>query len=745
MLHGADDADAQSVVRAAAEFQVNTTVVNRQEAPSVDTDADGDFVVVWQSRNQDGSNFGIIGQRYDKSGATAGSEFQINTYTTGDQQDASVAVDVTGDFVVVWESDGQDGSGSGIYGQRYASDGTPLGGEFQINTTTAGNQSAPSVAADLNGDFVVAWQGSDGSNTGIFAQRFSNAGVAQGSEFQVNTTTAAGQRTPAVGISLDGAFVIAWGGSNQDGSSGGIFAQRYASDGTALGSEFQVNTITPNNQRNPAIGVDQDGDFVIVWETFSGASDYDIAVRRYDSAGTPLGDERRVNTRVRDAQIRSAVSVDAEGNFVVVWDGVNPNERGIYGQRFDADGLAVGSEFRINTFLPGDQVTPVVSGNAFGDFAVAWASDGQDTRGFGVYAQRYSTVDPTVFDYDAQTYVDNGAMDFDRLETWVDAGPLNLDAPLNGSRARLYDDFFRTNNEPVVHYNGVDMGHAIPKADELFGEEVPERSLALAFTTTDDITSRQVIFELGGSDAGFNAYLDNGQLYVGAWSLTGNTGDWGPFFFNRPVGEKTTYVLVLNHRRRTGGLPGQFDAYLNGKRIDIANTVNTFAKTGDNGGIATMVSSTRYHDGVSTPSVLSRAKLNVGRMLLSNEWLTPDTRAALESALATRFGVTLSSAVAPEVPVAEARVLPEGVRLDGVYPNPTSGSATVRYGLDEASEVRVTVYDALGRQVAVLAEGTREAGWHTAVFNEATLASGVYVVRVEAAGAVASQRLTVLR
>ena len=76
------------------------------------------------SRDQDGSGFGIYGQRYSAEGAASGSEFQINSRTSGDQQDPTVTSLTDGGFVVTWMSYDQDASGWGIYGQRYASDGS---------------------------------------------------------------------------------------------------------------------------------------------------------------------------------------------------------------------------------------------------------------------------------------------------------------------------------------------------------------------------------------------------------------------------------------------------------------------------------------------------------------------------------------------------------------------------------------------------------------------------------------------
>src|SRR6187401_2650265 len=90
-----------------------------------------------------------------------GSEFQVNTYTPDYQRRPAVASEDNGDFVVVWQSAGQDGSGLGVFGQRFSSAGSRLGAEFQANLQIIDDQWAPSVAMDSDGDFVVVWH--DGS------------------------------------------------------------------------------------------------------------------------------------------------------------------------------------------------------------------------------------------------------------------------------------------------------------------------------------------------------------------------------------------------------------------------------------------------------------------------------------------------------------------------------------------------------------------------------------------------------
>ncbi len=88
-------------------------------------------MIVWADAAQDGSGYGVYGQRYDAAGAAQGTEFRVNTFVTGDQRYPGVAMDADGDFVVTWTSDGQDGSGNGVYAQRYDSLGVAQDTEFR--------------------------------------------------------------------------------------------------------------------------------------------------------------------------------------------------------------------------------------------------------------------------------------------------------------------------------------------------------------------------------------------------------------------------------------------------------------------------------------------------------------------------------------------------------------------------------------------------------------------------------------
>lgn len=90
-------------------------------------------------------------------------------------------------------------------------------------------------------------------------------------------------------------------------------------------------------------------------------------------------------------------------------------------------------------------------------------------------------------------------------------------------------------------------------------------------------------------------------------------------------------------------------------------------------------------------------------------------------------------------------VLPTEVSLAPAYPNPFEHSTTFGFALPEAADVRLVVYDVLGREVALLAGTRHEAGRHEVTFDARGLAGGVYLVRLEAAGRVQTQRITLLK
>ena len=305
-------------------------------------------------------------------------------------------MDAVGNFVIAWESNLQDGAGLGVYAQRYGADGTPLGGEFKVNTFTAGSQSNPAVALDRQGNFLIVWQSvgqDEAASFGIYAQRFDSGGNPLGIEFKVNTFTADDQDTPDVAMNPEGRFVIVWESLGQDApGSSGIYAQRFDADGNPAGGEFRVNTHTADSQDDPKVAMDREGNFVVVWESnLQDGSNDGVYAQRFDRNGTPLGIEFRVNTYTLGDQDTPDVVMDREGNFVIAWESTDQDGSadGVYARRYDRDGNPLGGEFRINTVTDGNQGTPALAMAPHGQWVIAWDSFGQDGDDNGVFMKLF--------------------------------------------------------------------------------------------------------------------------------------------------------------------------------------------------------------------------------------------------------------------------------------------------------------------------------------------------------------------
>ena len=162
----------------AAEFKVNADN-NISSSPVVAAAADGSYLISWTSRDQLNrlNSYDVFGRVFSPS-HVGGSEFYVNSTLIGDQYQPRIS-SLGLDYLVTWTSLGQDGSFEGVFGQFVHADGSRVGGELAVNTTTVGQQFHPAVAADGVGQFLVVWSGFNGfPNTfDLFAQRYLNGAV----------------------------------------------------------------------------------------------------------------------------------------------------------------------------------------------------------------------------------------------------------------------------------------------------------------------------------------------------------------------------------------------------------------------------------------------------------------------------------------------------------------------------------------------------------------------------------------
>ena len=378
------------------EWRINNTFLQSQTAPSIAMTGGGQAVVTWESDGLDGNDYGVFGQRINDDGSFLGNEFQVNTYTNGRQGSSAVTANSSGHFIVVWESILGDGSGYGVYGQRYDNSGVAVGSEFLVNNFTTNDQRYPSVAMNESGEFVIVWQssGQDGDGLGVFAKRYLSNGSKIGGEFQVNSYNSSDQVLPDISMSENGSFIITWSSYGQDSSEYGIYAQRYLSNGSKIGGEFQVNSYTSAAQFNSEIAVNESGEFVIVWQSYGQDGDgFGIYAQKFYSNGSAMGSEFLVNVNTTSNQAYSSVAIAPNGRFVVTWasQGQDSSGFGVYAREFNLSGTSY-SEFQVNTYTTNTQYMPAIAMNPQGKHMIVWASDGQDSSSYGIYGQRYDNI-----------------------------------------------------------------------------------------------------------------------------------------------------------------------------------------------------------------------------------------------------------------------------------------------------------------------------------------------------------------
>jgi len=371
------------------EFQVNTHTTGDQADPDVAIAANSGFVIVWRSYGQDGSSNGLYGQRFDPNHSPVSEEFQVNSFITGNQTEPAVAIDVAGSFVVTWRGPGiDDPNRDDIFARWFDPNGFPVADELQINDNTFGRQLCPRVAMNQSGDCIIVWETvgfPEGGDRTICGRLFDGNSMEFGDEFVISDEMSP-CRYPDVAMDPNGNFIVVW---LVDKSSNFIMARLYDPNGSAQTESFEVNTVPFKSITQPAVVMNEDGCFIVTWDGDPNlASQDDIHARIFDPNGTAMGEQFVVNTTIEKAQQSPQVAMNQIGEFVIVWESrtdPNVNERDIFCQRFNSSGEPVGGEFQLNLTVEFDQRSPAVALSPDGRFVTVWQSDEQDGSGFGVF------------------------------------------------------------------------------------------------------------------------------------------------------------------------------------------------------------------------------------------------------------------------------------------------------------------------------------------------------------------------
>ncbi|MDZ7319337.1 MAG: gliding motility-associated C-terminal domain-containing protein [candidate division KSB1 bacterium] len=368
-----------------SDFQVNENAgFCDQNNADAGIDGAGNAVVVWEDARN--GNWDIYGQRYNPMGEAIGGNFKINTDTnnrTG-HHNAAVAVAADGHFIVVW----QHAEHEAIYGQMYDSQGQPVGGNFEVDDPALrqGQVAYPEISLNhATGEFVVVWDDfHHGNQQDVYAQRFSRNGQKLGAAIKVNSSTRA--RFAGVSMNNAGDWAVVW----QDNRRGieDIYGQRFDAAGNRIGLDFKINDQTQFQASSAVVNLAPDGSFVVIWQDFQSSTGALIYVygQRFNNQGQAIGSNFLIggaqDTRNCD------LAVAAAGNFNVVYQ-QNAN---ILLQRFDNNGQALGGPIQVEDQAARSfgQYNPHVAINSNQNLTVVWEDRRQGN--FDIFGQGLNAV-----------------------------------------------------------------------------------------------------------------------------------------------------------------------------------------------------------------------------------------------------------------------------------------------------------------------------------------------------------------
>jgi len=250
------------------DVNINTYHNNGQTEAEVDVSADGIVLTIYSDFGGNvmaGTATNLLARRFNTNGVALDPlEFVVNDSTLPfDQLEPRMAVSKLpagqGVFIIVWEDRGNDGDGDGIWARRYDTTGQPLGPEWQVNVTTAGDQKLPEVAADHVGNFVVAWEDWSTGSARILARCYDANGASLGGEIVVSQGVPGIYERPQVAIDPSGETILfTYSGPGLTGNPApaqdkDIYLRRYARpslslvDPPVIGGTFQLDLDLPGS------------------------------------------------------------------------------------------------------------------------------------------------------------------------------------------------------------------------------------------------------------------------------------------------------------------------------------------------------------------------------------------------------------------------------------------------------------------------------------------------------------------
>lgn len=716
-----------------------------QHLPVSVSDGSGGVFVVWVDLRAGG--FDLYAQRVDASGTALWTPNGVAVCTAPGLQDLPrVIADGAGGLIVAWED--LRGADFDIYAQRFTGNGVRQWAVDGVKLCGAsGEQASPSIVADANGGAIVAWTDLRGAAADVYSQRVNAAGVAQWAVNGVAICTAAFDQDATSLVSDGAGGAIAVWSDLRSGTQHDVYARRITAAGAPLWASNGVALCTAvDEQLSPAVCSDGAGGAIVTWFDHRGAF-FDIYAQRVTGAGAAqwAANGVPVCTASNDQQNPAIIPDGAGGAFIAWEDARTSGIDDLYAQRLDVSGNALWlADGVVVCAAPGSQQGVGLVPDARGGVIAGW----MDARGtsFDVFAQRLNGTGVT---------------------QWVNNGL----ALCNVAAAQVYPAFAEDGDGGMIAVwedarNGPRDLYAqrIERSAVLGG---PEPRISALFDVPDD-QGGEVILR-------WNPSLYENPIYgvtITGYRVYRIDGAVSTLLFEGPAEGLPEYEITAVT------LQDSTPAAANRTRFRVAAVAGTTVYLGAPDSVASV-------DQIVPPAVVGlsgRYVANQSRL----KWLrspaadfqefriyrgdnptfpvgtisfagsTPDTVFVESAPLGTFYKVVavdrhgnasaavwVQTATTVDAPAMEPRLF----AFARPEPNPSRGSALMRFSLPAASAVTLELFDEKGRRVRTILVGALPAGEHSRTWDgrdDAGIATapGIYFARLSANRATKVQRLT---
>jgi len=314
------------------EIRANTFLGNHQDHAALAVDATGNLLVVWESRRQEQATPGVFAQLLDPLGRPLTTELHVNQFLPGGQGRPAAAFGPGGSAWIVWETSGQDGSGLGIRARRFGfsaeADGKhsfgALSGEIPVNQVATGDQQAAGVSISSAGRVLVTWIASGADRRVAMGRLFDAKGNPRTDEFRVGVADSGDESVVSSAWLSASRFAAVWSHSKGMGRPSAVMARFFDPAGVPVQDPLRVSTAGRGQNIEPALAAGADGGLLVAWmNSRTEEHGFRVLARGFRSEGEPLGPPVEIEPTGGRWNSGVAVAPGSRNGFRVVFNRVD--------------------------------------------------------------------------------------------------------------------------------------------------------------------------------------------------------------------------------------------------------------------------------------------------------------------------------------------------------------------------------------------------------------------------------------